>query len=69
MRVQYGSLISFIVALVTFEKLFSVMPSPVHVQILLIRCGVDAMVAFVEVCSNIYPRHFIMLITEIVILI
>ena len=38
MRVQYGSLISFIVALVTFEKLFWIMSSHVHFQICDVRC-------------------------------
>ena len=69
MRVQYTSLISFIVALHTFEKLFWIMYCHVLVQISLVRCRVDAMVAFVEVRSNIFPGHFIVLITEIVILI
>ena len=68
-RVQYSWLISFIVALVTFEKLFWIMSSHVHFQICDVRCWKDAVVAFVEVRSNIFPGHFIVLITEIVILI
>ena len=38
MRVQNGSLIAFIVALVTFEELLWVMSFQVHVQILPERC-------------------------------
>ena len=38
MRVQYGCLNSFIVAMVTFEELFRIMSSHVHFQISDLRC-------------------------------
>ena len=48
MRVQYGCLNSFIVAMVTFEELFWIMSSHVHFQISIMDCREDAMVTFVQ---------------------